>query len=43
MVQAKVHLMEASFTPGDPFPTENHLKEGKFGNFVYSYRHDLMC
>lgn len=27
MVQAKVHLMEASFTPGDPFPTENHLKE----------------
>lgn len=27
MVHAKVHLMESSFTPGDPFPTENHLKE----------------
>jgi len=38
MVHAKVQLMESSFTPGDPFPTENHLKECKLGNLVYSHR-----
>ena len=31
-MHAKVQLMESSFTPGDPFPTESHLKECKLGN-----------
>jgi len=42
-VHAKVHLMESSFTPGDPFPIENHLKECKLGNFANSdvYTYDM--
>ena len=29
MTNAKVKLMEAGFTPGDPFPTYENVKDGK--------------
>ena len=29
MTNAKVKLMEAGFTPGDPFPTDENVKDGK--------------